>query len=399
LSKKPSILKSAISDYASYLSGAKIKELESEDPLSKNLLRQKLCETNSERIVLFAIPAIVLSVVFAVITVLDMKTETLTRSLFSLAGMLLIVMGCGCLSVMVYREYEKRKPNTAKSEKLIYCFWGIFSVSALLITVPDFSANIYIFRFCLYFVIMTVFPLLEPKKALCFIIPYLAAVVAAGVIFGADIYVYFVSVGFAFAYVIVSSMLYCSFCRIFLGDRQLDTLNERCRQINEQDGLTGLLNKKGLIRRLTEIIDSGQDNNIAAIFFDIDEFRSYNRIYTDSESDECLYNICNCVRIVAKPKTDIISRYGGDEFVIIVQDITEYDLIYFAEQIRKSVERMALPFKDGKIVTVSIGVSSIVEGNFVDYSKLLKEAEDSLALAKSGGRNCVGYMGNVFRAE
>lgn len=399
MSKKINILTSVISDYASHISGEKIKELESEDPLSKNLLRQRLCEVNIKRIIFFSIPAIVLSVIFAVLIVVNMKAAALNETLFSLAGLLLTAVGCGCTGVMVYREYDKRKMNTSKAERLISVFWGIFSAAAFLLTVSDFGVNIFVFRFSLYLIVMTVFPLFETKRSLCFIIPYLAATVISGIIFGADICIYIFSVVFVLAYLIVSSMAYSSFCCLFLGDRQLDTANERCRQINEKDGLTGLLNKKGLIRRLTDIIDGGLDNNIAAIFFDIDDFRSYNRIYTDSQSDECLYNICNCVRIVAKSKTDIISRYGGDEFVIIVQDITEYDLIYFAEQIRKSVERMALPFKEGKNVTVSIGVSSIVEGEFEDYSRLLKEAEDSLALAKSGGRNCVGYMGNVFRAE
>lgn len=399
MSKNLNLLGSVVSDFASHLSGAKIRELESEDPLSKNLLRQRLCEVNCGRTVFFAVPAVIISVVFAIFIVVNMKADALTGTLFSLAGLLLTIVGCGSSGLMIYRECEKRKINSVKAEKLILAFWGIFSAAAFLLTVSDFTVNVFVFRFCLYLIVMTVFPLFEPKRSLCFIIPYLAAEVAAGIVFGAEICIYIIAAAFAFAYLIISSVVYSSYCCLFLGNRQLDTANERCRQINEKDGLTGLLNKKGLIRRLTDIIDSGQDNNIAAIFFDIDDFRSYNRIYTDAESDECLYNICNCVRIVAKPKTNIISRYGGDEFVIILQDITEYELIYFAEQIRKSVERMALPFKEGKIVTVSIGVSSIVEGGFEDYSKLLKEAEDSLALAKSGGRNCVGYMGNVFRAE
>ena len=399
MSKIINSFKNVISDYADHISGAKIRELQSEDPLSKNLLKQKLCEVNSKRAVFFAIPAIVLSVIFAVMTFVNMKEFSINETIFLSGGLLLILAGCGCTAIAVYREYEKRKPDLAKSEKLITCFWGFFSAGAFLLTLADFSVNCFIGRFCLYLAVMTIFPLFGLKKALWFIIPYLAANVTAGIILGADTYIYIAFAGFSLAYLIISSLVYSSYCCLFLGERQLETANERCRQINEKDGLTGLLNKKGLIKRLTDIMDGDGEGNIAAVFFDIDDFRSYNRIYTDAESDECLYNICNCVRIVAKSKTDIISRYGGDEFVIIVRDTTEYDLIFFAEQIRKSVERMALPFKDGMNVTVTVGVSSIVEGEFSDYSKLLKEAEDSLALAKSGGKNCVGYMGNVFKAE
>lgn len=390
---------SVISDYAAHISGSRSEKMQSEDPLSKSLLRQKLCEENSKRAVLFAVPSVIISVIFSVVSVVNMKSDTLAPSVFSLAGLLLMMVGCGGAAVPIYREYEKKKTDLNKSEKLVFCFWGIYSAAAFLLTVSDFSVNIFVFRFCLYLAVMTVFPLFGPKKSLCFVLPYFGFTSAAGVFFGADVSIYIFSVGFVCGYLIVSALVYSSFCCLFLGERQLDTANERCRQINEKDGLTGLLNKKGLIKRLTDIIEGDADSNIAAVFFDIDDFRSYNRIYTDAESDECLYNICNCVRIVAKPKTDIISRYGGDDFVIIVRDTDEYNLIYFAEQIRKSVERMALPFEEGKIVTVSVGVSQIVEGKFTDYSKLLKEAEDSLALAKSGGKNCIGYMGNVFRAE
>ena len=102
---------------------------------------------------------------------------------------------------------------------------------------------------------------------------------------------------------------------------------------------------------------------------------------------------------MAKPVTDIIARYGGDEFVLIVQNTKEYDLVSFAEQIRRNVERMALPDGNEGIMTVTVGVSSIAQGDFFDYSKLLQEAEENLTLAKNGGKNCVGYMGNVFKVK
>lgn len=393
------MLRSVISDYGAHLSGAKIKEFESEDPLSKNLLRQRLCEVNSKRIVFFTVPAIIVAVFFAIFFIVDIAAHTVTECIFSLAGLFMITAGCGFVGVLVYREYEKKRTNLKKAERLITIYWAVFSAAVFFLTVSDFSVNIFAYRFYLYLIIMTVVPLFDLKRSLFFICPYLVLTVSFGFIFGADILSLVLSAVFFFAYLIISSLVYSSFCCLFISDRQLNIANERCRQINEKDGLTGLLNKKGLIRRLNDIIYKGTENNIAAIFFDIDDFRKYNHIYTDAESDECLYNICNCVRIVSKPKTDIISRYGGDEFVIIVQDTTEYDLIYFAEQIRKSVERMALPFENGKNVTISVGVSSIAEGDFNDYSKLLKEAEESLSIAKNGGRNCVGYMGNVFKAN
>ncbi|MCM1298781.1 MAG: GGDEF domain-containing protein [Firmicutes bacterium] len=392
------IIGSVIADFAEHLTGAKIKEFESEDPLSKNLLANHLCSANSKRIVCFIIPAVIVSVILAVMDITKLESD-LRLSLMSLISLGAIAVGCGFISVVIYREYRKRKPDLKKLNRYVFLFWAVFSAAVLLMTVSDFSVNVFPYRFYFYLIIMTIFPLLNFKQSVWIILPFLALIIVFGVIFRGDGFVLFLAASFSLAYLIVSSLVYNSYCRLFISGRQLDTANERCRQINEKDSLTGLLNKKGLIRRLMDIIDRGTDKNIAAIFCGIDNFKHYNHTHTDTESDECLYNICNCVRIIAKSKTDIISRYGGDEFVIILQNISEYDLIYFAEQVRKNVETMALPIDESSNITLSVGVSQIVEGDFSDYSRLLKDAESSLSLAKNGGRNCVAYMGNVFKAS
>lgn len=393
------IISDVISDYRLHITGSKIKEFESEDPLSKKLLEQNLCLINSKRAIFLSFPLVLLSVIFAIITVVQMDSNSLSVSILSLIGFLLIALGCSTLAVLIFHLCRYNKSNTKKIQQFIFLFWSVFSVGSLLLIAADLSLNAFSQRFYLYLIIMTVFPLIDIKKSLLIIAPFLAVTEVLGIIFGASTLVLVLAPAFSLAYLMISSLVYSSYCCLYLGDRNLNTANERCRQINEIDGLTGALNKKGLIRRLTDIIDRGVENNIAAIFFDIDDFRRYNHIYTDKESDDCLYNICNCIRIIAKSKTDIISRYGGDEFVIIVQNITEYDLIFFAEQIRKSVETMALPFENDKKVSISVGVSAIVEENFKDYSSLLRDAENSLVLAKNGGKNCVGYMGNVFKAK
>ena len=392
------IFSGVISDYKLHLTGAKIKEFESEDPLSKKLLEQNLCLVNSKRAIFLSLPLVLLSVIFAVVSAVQMDQDSLGSSILSLIGLLVIAMGCSVLAVLIYRICKYKKSNIKKLQKFVMLFWVTFSVGMLLLTVADLSLNAFSQRFYLYLIVMTVFPLIDLKRSLIIIIPFFAVTELLGIIFGASALVLVLALVFSLAYLMISSLVYSSYCCLYISDRMLNTANERCRQINEIDGLTGALNKKGLIKRLMDIIDRGVEKNIAAIFFDIDDFRRYNHIYTDKESDDCLHNICNCVRIIAKSKTDIISRYGGDEFVIIVQNITEYDLVFFAEQIRKSVETMALPFENDKKVTISVGVSAIVEDDFKDYSSLLRDAENGLVLAKKGGKNCVGYMGNVFKA-
>ena len=393
------IINSVISDYKLHLTGSKINEFETEDMLSKKLLEQNLCAVNSKRAIFLSFPLVLIALIFTIVTIIRMEASDLIESILSLIGFLVILLGCGSAAVLIFFEYKRKKINIKKLQFFTLLFWAIFSAGMLLLTAADFSVGVFSQRLYLYLIIMTIFPLFDFKKSLYIIAPFLVLMELLGAIFGATVSALVLALVFSLAYLAMSSLMYSSYCCLYISDRQLNTANERCRQINEKDGLTDLLNKKGLIKRLLEIIDHGIDKNIAAIFFDIDDFRRYNRIYTDKESDDCLYKVCNCVRIIAKSKTDIISRFGGDEFVIIVQNITEYDLVYFAEQIRKSVETMALPFENDKKVTITVGVSSIVEGDFKDYSALLRDAENSLVLAKNGGKNCVGYIGNVFKAK
>lgn len=393
------IVKSVISDYGKHLSGSKIRELEEQDALSKSLLQQHLCTANSRRTVFFSVPAVIIAIVFSAVTIMSMSVNDIRESVLSLAGLLVIVVGCGSLAVLVYREFRRKKLNLKKLKSLIIFFWLCFSLALMLISLADLSFNVYTRRYYLFLTVMAVFPLLNLKQSLFIMVPYLVFSVTLGAIFGADFLTLFFTVVFSLAYLLISSLVYTSYCCLFISDRKLNTANERCRQINEKDSLTGVLNKKGLLHRLTDIIDRGADGNIAAVFFGVDNFKEYNRTHTDSEGDECLYNICKCVQIVAKPVTDIMARYSGDEFVLIVENTKEYDLVAFAEQIRKNVERMALPDGNDGIMTATVGVSSIADGDFFDYSKLLKEAEDNLALAKKSGKNCVGYMGNVFKVK
>lgn len=392
------IVKSVSEDFAKHLTGAKIKEFEQEDPLSKNLLANYLCTTNSKRIIFFIFPAMITAIIFTVIEIKNLKAD-FGHALMSLISLGIMIIGCSFLSVIIYLEYKKRKPDLKKLRRFVFSFWAVFSVSMLLMTLSEFTVNVFSYRFYFYLIVMTIFPLLSFKESIMIILPFLVFVIVFGIINQTGGFIILLTSVFSVAYLILSSLVYSSYCCLFISDRQLSTANERCRQINEKDSLTGLLNKKGLISRLTGIIEHGTNRNIAAIFCGIDNFKQYNRTHTDTESDECLYNICNCVRIIAKSKTDIISRYGGDEFVIILENISEYDLIYFAEQVRKNVETMALPIDKNNNITLSVGVSQIVEGDFSDYSKLLKDAEESLYLAKKGGRNCVAYMGNVFKAS
>ena len=97
------IVKSVVNDYSKHLTGSKIREFEEQDALSKSLLQQHLCTANSRRIVVFSVPAVIISIAFAVMTIASMETQSIRESVLSLAGLLGVIVGCGSLAVLVYR--------------------------------------------------------------------------------------------------------------------------------------------------------------------------------------------------------------------------------------------------------------------------------------------------------
>ncbi|MDE7280713.1 MAG: hypothetical protein K2N36_03105, partial [Ruminiclostridium sp.] len=160
------IVKSVINDYSKHLTGSKIREFEEQDALSKSLLQQHLCTANSRRIVVFSVPAVIVSIAFAAMTIASMSAQSIRESVLSLAGLLGVIVGCGSLAVLVYREFRKKKLNLRKLQKLIFFFWLCFSMALMLISLADISCNVYARRFYLFLTVMTVFPLFGLKQSL-----------------------------------------------------------------------------------------------------------------------------------------------------------------------------------------------------------------------------------------
>lgn len=392
-------LAEAFHGIVSTICGKKIKEFQQEDPLSETILYQHLAQTNSKRVILSSIVSVLIGLVIIVYSFATMSELMLaSRLIMIFCGLLLVAAPVVCY-MPTMNQLKKRMPAWKAMERYTIIFWAIIEAALFLMVISDFIAykNSQSFYICIF--IFMVIPVFDSKLSLLYGGAFFAAILVAALATGIDISLTLIYLVFIVVSTLISMLMYNSYCCLFISERQLNNANERCRQITEKDSLTGMLNKRGLSKRLIEILETGQFENIAAIFIDIDNFRRYNQIFTDQESDECLYNICNCIRIISKTKTDIISRFGGDEFVVVVENTTEYDLVAFAEQIRRSIETMALPFENERIMTITVGISSLKNNELTDYSVLLKEAEENLQVAKQAGRNCVGYGGRSFKSE
>ena len=179
-------------------------------------------------------------------------------------------------------------------------------------------------------------------------------------------------------------------------------LNEKLQSLATRDWLTQSYNRYFFDERLQQEIDRvnrlqvyGLEpykavDNFGLIMFDIDYFKIYNDNNGHPAGDELLQTIVTIIKEVLYP-TDILCRYGGEEFAVICCQTSGEGIKIIAEKIRKTVENYAFIFQDkqpGGNLTVSVGAVCCSTNN-VNKDDLIKRADNNLYLAKCDGRNKV----------
>ncbi|AQS05762.1 sensor domain-containing diguanylate cyclase [Clostridium beijerinckii] len=149
------------------------------------------------------------------------------------------------------------------------------------------------------------------------------------------------------------------------------------------DGLTGLYNHRYIYERLEEEIRHSSKNRCAFVvmILDIDHFKRINDTYGHLTGDKILKNLA----VILKNnigETDLVGRYGGEEFLIMLTDTYLNDGFEVAEKIRKVIENME--FMQNIRLTISIGIE---EYSGEKVSELLEKADIKLYKAKNSGRN------------
>lgn len=129
---------------------------------------------------------------------------------------------------------------------------------------------------------------------------------------------------------------------------------------------------------------------LAALMIDVDHFKAYNDRHGHAEGDRCLRTVAGIIAEALNRGGDMVTRYGGEEFVVLLPNTGVEGAAAVAERIRSAVEQAALPHADdGRVVTVSLG-SAVAEPGRNDGDStvaLLLRADQALYAAKHAGRN------------
>ena len=150
------------------------------------------------------------------------------------------------------------------------------------------------------------------------------------------------------------------------------------------DSLTGLLNRRELNNRVQPMLSQANrtESSVATIIIDIDFFKNVNDTHGHVFGDEVLQHISQ-ILLNNRREHDIIARFGGEEFVLVLPNITTNDAFKVAETLRLQIENSEVK---GVKITVSMGISMNKNGNN-DFDSLFKLADAALYQAKEKGRN------------
>lgn len=180
--------------------------------------------------------------------------------------------------------------------------------------------------------------------------------------------------------------------RIRIGERIIN-LEQRILQMANTDPLTGLLNRRAFMDRMTQETDRAHRNETPLSFLltDIDHFKQVNDTYGHQVGDLVLQCFAKTLTRTVRPY-DFLGRYGGEEFVICMPGATEPQTEIAAERLRKEVEEMEIIRPDTSDlirVTASFGTATCRMRSREPVDALIKRADDALYRAKSQGRNRV----------
>jgi len=157
------------------------------------------------------------------------------------------------------------------------------------------------------------------------------------------------------------------------------------------DELTGLYNRRWLSNMLDRQMRRSQYSSdpLTILVIDVDHFKKFNDTHGHLAGDQVLRQVARTMINSVRP-TDLVTRYGGEEFVVILPNTDRSGALVVAERLRREMAAISMTTKEGVVlsrVTVSIGLAQMLKQEEMD--ELIRRADEALYLAKEKGRNRV----------
>jgi diguanylate cyclase (GGDEF)-like protein len=183
-----------------------------------------------------------------------------------------------------------------------------------------------------------------------------------------------------------------SVAQLEVAKGKIELQNEQLKRLADHDQLTGSLTRRAFLEQSQQIFlkCASQRSNVCILMVDIDHFKSINDRYGHLVGDQAIQNVASTLASAARPG-DIVCRYGGEEFCLLLGGIEASQAQELAERMRRQIETGTGPgviSGENVRITASFGVASIQHGA-TTLAELIKQADQALYAAKAAGRNRV----------
>ncbi len=193
-------------------------------------------------------------------------------------------------------------------------------------------------------------------------------------------------------------------CLFYISKYIYDRLSKKQNELNElyretynlsiTDRLTGLFDQTYFRTSATDALNIAKfnGNKLALVMFDIDNFKKFNDTNGHLMGSRALIQIADIMRKSFR-KTDLLGKYGGDEFIILLKDIDEDYILFVLERFKKNIQNHNFKEKNSGVcrLTISMGVSFFPKDGD-DLETLIDKADKALYIAKNVGKNSLAIF-------
>ncbi|MCC5879485.1 MAG: sensor domain-containing diguanylate cyclase [Idiomarina sp.] len=185
--------------------------------------------------------------------------------------------------------------------------------------------------------------------------------------------------------------------------QELMQANQKLQQLADEDGLTGLANRRQFDRQFEAEIRRALrlDHGLCVMMIDIDHFKAYNDVFGHIQGDAALLQVSQLLHDHFKRSGELVARYGGEEFAVVLPGADYNEAVASGGHLLERMEHLAIrhPNAPQKLLSLSVGVASLqdhmVKSRLHQFEpqaiigSLLEQADQALYRAKASGRNCV----------
>jgi len=178
------------------------------------------------------------------------------------------------------------------------------------------------------------------------------------------------------------------------NEEKLAQLQKELEELSFKDGLTGVANRRMFDAVLEREWAQARRNQqpLSLMILDVDHFKQYNDCYGHLQGDECLKSVARILASTAQRPRDLLARFGGEEFVIVLPETDAHSAQKIAQQCLALVNQAQIRHEGtgaDQVLAMSIGVGSMIPGPEDEPRRFIDQVDSRLYQAKKNGRNCI----------